>query len=64
MLYARPRIVERGRAETRYVFGATQAGRYLMVVTADAMDGRIYVITARDMTVSEKRRFQARAKGH
>jgi uncharacterized protein len=43
-------------------YGVTDAGRYLLVVLAEAMDGRWYVVTARDMTSSEKRTFRAKGR--
>ena len=47
---------------TTEVLGITTAGRHLLVVVTEAADGRDYIITARDMTTTEKRTF--RAKGH
>lgn len=40
VLYSRPRWGATGREGTRLVFARTDAGRYLLVVLADAMDGR------------------------
>jgi hypothetical protein len=57
-----PRLVEPGRDDTEQVFGATYAGRYLVVVLAEAFDGRDYVVTARGMTESERRSFVRRAQ--
>jgi uncharacterized DUF497 family protein len=59
---ARPRLVEPGRDDTEQVFGTTYAGRYLVVVLAEAFDGRDYVVTARGMTESERRSFVRRAQ--
>jgi hypothetical protein len=61
-IYSRPRWVAPGRADTRLVFAQTSAGRYLLVVLADALDGRDYVVTARDMTDTERHAFTE--KGH
>lgn len=47
-----------GRESTRLAYGQTYAGRYLLVVLAEAEDGRAYVVTSRDMTVQEIRRFR------
>ena len=58
----RPRLVEPGRDDTEQVFGTTNAGRHLLVVLADALDGRDYVVTARDMTDTERRKFRRRAR--
>jgi hypothetical protein len=62
VVHSRPRLVARGREATTLVFGTTDGGRHLVVVLADAEDGRWYVVTARDMTDSEKRAFQGRAR--
>lgn len=61
-VFSRPRLVDSGRAGTRVVFGTTDAGRYLVVVLSDAEDGRLFVVTARDMTDSERRTFVRRAR--
>ncbi|MGH3503867.1 MAG: hypothetical protein ACRDQA_23675 [Nocardioidaceae bacterium] len=61
-IYGRPRLTDRGREETTLVYGATGAGRYLFVVVAEAADGRDYIVTAREMTESEKRAFCKRRR--
>jgi uncharacterized protein len=58
----RPRLVEPGRDDTERVFGTTDAGRHLVVVLTQALDGRDYVVTARDMNDSERRAFARRAR--
>lgn len=58
----RPRLVARGRAGTELVFGTTTAGRFLLVVLAPRGDGRDSVVTARDMTSSERRQFRRRSR--
>jgi hypothetical protein len=58
----RPRLVEPGRDDTEQVFGTTTAGRFLLVVLTEALDGRDYVVTARDMPASERRSFVRRAR--
>src|ERR1700689_935981 len=50
VLYARPRLVLKGAEGTEYAFGTTDEGRYLLIVLAESIDGRSYVVTARDMT--------------
>ena len=55
---SRPLIHEKGRGGTRYIFGQTYSGRPLFVVLAQALDGRVYVVTARDMTLMERRKFR------
>jgi uncharacterized DUF497 family protein len=47
-----------GPDDVRYVFGRSAAGRPLVVVVVDSMDGRVYVATARDMTATEVRWFR------
>jgi len=42
--------------------GTTLAGRYLFVVVATADRGGVYVVTAREMTDVERRRFRRRAR--
>lgn len=59
-LYTRPRLVEPGKSETALVYCVTDAGRHLLVVVAEGLDGRDYVVTARDMTGNEKRAFRRR----
>lgn len=58
----RPRLVLRGRESTEYVFGTTTAGRHLMVVLAEAIDGRDFVVTARDMTGGERQTFRRKGR--
>lgn len=58
----RPRLVLTGRDETEYVFGTTSAGRYLLIVLTEAIDGRDYVVTAREMTDAERQTFRRRGR--
>ena len=58
VLYSRPRYTTSGRDNTLLVFGTTDSGRYLLIVTAEAPDGGLTIVTARDMTDSEKREFR------
>lgn len=55
-------LVLRARSEgmnpVYYVLGLTNAGRHLFCVVIRFPDGRGYPVTAREMTVNEKRRFQ------
>lgn len=62
VIYMRPRLIEPSEDDTEKVFGRSAAGRYLMVVLAEAEDGRSTVVTARDMNDSERRRFTTRAR--
>lgn len=59
---ARPRLTLPGREGVEYVFGTSDAGRYLLVVLAESLDGRDYVATARDMTDSERRAFRRKGR--
>jgi hypothetical protein len=58
----RPRLVVAGAEEVEYVFGTTDAGRYILVVLVEAKDGRDYVATARDMTESERQAFRRKGR--
>ncbi|MCL4301572.1 MAG: BrnT family toxin [Anaerolineae bacterium] len=40
-----------------YALGQTEVGRYLFVVFIRKMDGRVLVLSARDMTTRERRQF-------
>lgn len=44
------------------VLGTSNEGRHLLVVVAEAADGRDFVVTARDMTDSEKRLFREKGQ--
>ena len=56
--YTRPRLIAAGREGTTLVFGTTSAGRHLLVVLAEALDGSDYCVTAREMTMQERRSFR------
>ena len=60
--FTRPRLVLKGPEGTEYVFGTTEAGRYLLVVLAESIDGRAYVVTARDMTNAERQAFRRKGR--
>jgi uncharacterized DUF497 family protein len=62
VLYSRPRLITKGREDVTLVFGTTDAGRHLVVVLADADDGRLFVVTARAMADPERRAFARRAR--
>jgi len=61
-LYTRPRWITPGRSGTTLVFAMTDAGRYLLVVVASALDGGVYVVTARDLNDSERRTFRRKGR--
>jgi uncharacterized DUF497 family protein len=54
-------LVQRAKAEGRnpvyYVLGQTTAGRYLFCVVIQFPDGNGYPVTARNMTNTERRRY-------
>ena len=56
----RPRVISPGREGVEEIYGQTDTGRYLVVIISEAEDGRDFVITARDMSPSERRSFQRR----
>ncbi|MFN8495957.1 MAG: BrnT family toxin [Caldilineaceae bacterium] len=52
-------VLVRKVAQGKYIaFGQTDYGRYLIVVFAPKSNQRLRVITARDMTLTEKKRFR------
>jgi hypothetical protein len=51
-----------GREGTLEVYGRTDAGRRLLVVVVDEGRGVCFVVTARDMTDSERRLDEKRIK--
>ena len=61
-LYGRPRLSTKGRKGTTLVLGTSKEGRHLLVVVTEAADGRDFVVTARDMTDSEKRLFREKGQ--
>jgi len=62
VLYARPRLVLKGAEGTEYAFGTTDEGRYLLIVLAESIDGRAYVVTARDRTNAERQVFRRKGR--
>ncbi len=58
----RPRYEARGREDSTLLFCATENGRSLLVVLAEALDGRWYVATAREMTDTERRAFRRKGR--
>ncbi len=61
-LYSQPRLAVPSRDDTMEVLGRTDASRLLFVLVTKASDGRDFVVTARDMTVTEKRTFRERSR--
>jgi uncharacterized DUF497 family protein len=62
VLHTRPRLVLKGPEGAEYVFGTTAGGRYLLVVVTESIDGRAYVVTARDMTNAERQAFRRKGR--
>lgn len=58
----RPYQLAGGRNDTKLLFGQTYAGRYLLVVLAEAMDSRWFVVTARDMDGAEQQAYRRKAR--
>lgn len=51
----------RRTGEGKYLaYGQTDSGRFLLVVFAPKSNSRVRVITARDMTTAERRRYRNR----
>lgn len=57
----RPYWMAGGKNDTTLIYGRTYEGRYLLVV-AVVDDGEAFIVTARDMTESEKRTFRKKAR--
>lgn len=62
VLYGRPRHWAQGRDDTTLIYGQTAVGRYLTVIITEAGDGGSFVVTARDMTDSEKRAYRRKSR--
>lgn len=62
LVNSRPIYTSVGRDATTLVHGVTDAGRYLLVVLSESVDGRWYVVTARDMTQAEARTFREKGR--
>ena len=63
VLQGRPmlRFVEKGyrRGENVYAaLGQTRAGRYLVIFFVYKLDYRILILTARNMTIAERKRYE------
>jgi hypothetical protein len=56
------RLLRRGKGNSQLVYGQTDAGRFIIVVVAPRGQGAYYVITARDMVQSERRRYRAHTR--
>jgi uncharacterized protein len=59
---SRPRWEHPGVEDSTLVYGRTDAGRHLLVVLVESVDGRWYVATARDLTETEMRTFRKKGR--
>ena len=50
-------LVRRGRYNRLAVYGRTLAGRYVIVILEPPVGGAYYVVTARNMSSVERRRY-------
>ncbi|HMA47933.1 MAG TPA: BrnT family toxin [Frankiaceae bacterium] len=57
VVFSPPLWVERRGNGTYIVLGTTRGGRYLLVVLAPRGGSAYYVVTVRDMTPAERRRY-------
>lgn len=53
-------VTRRTRSECYMLYGRSFAGRYLSVVVSPRTEGSVYVVTAREMTWTEKKWFRRR----
>jgi hypothetical protein len=60
--HQQPRYEAPGREDSTLLYSATDEGRLLLVVLAEAVDGRWYVATAREMTDTERRTFRRKGR--
>ncbi len=56
-------LIKSGRDDLHYVFGQTEAGRYLFLVTKFLKRGQVKLITARDMNDWERKYYQKNIGG-
>ncbi len=55
-------LFERGRRGKYYALGQTAAGRYLFIVLSPRRMGFYSVVTARDMSANERKRFRRKVR--
>ena len=59
------RLAQKGRVKNEHLYfayGKTEADRYLLILFIDKKNGFVLPITARDMTLAERRYFNEQAK--
>lgn len=61
-LYGKPRWTRPGRGDTTEIYGITNAGRHLLIIISEGADGRDWVVTAREMTATERRTFRKKGQ--
>jgi len=54
--------IRSGKDNLHYVFGRTDAGRFIFVVVKHERPGQVSIVTARDMNDWEKKYFMRRGK--
>jgi hypothetical protein len=54
--------IRSGKDNLHYVFGRTDAGRFIFVVVKSERPGQVGIVTARDMNDWEKKYFMRRGK--
>ena len=55
-------FIRSGRENLHYVFGKTYSGRFLFVVVKFIKNGKVGIVTARDMNEWERKYFNKRSK--
>jgi len=55
-------LLQTGKRHAYYLLGQSYSGRYLFTVLRQRSSGRYRVLTARDMTRSERKRFTKKVK--
>jgi uncharacterized protein len=59
---SKPRYEASGREDSTLLYCVTYDGRPLLIVLVEAVDGRWYVATARDMNDTERRTFRRKGR--
>lgn len=61
-VFRRSPLIQKGREGAYLAWGQSAVGRYLLVVFVRREDGTARVLTARDMSDREKRRYRRRRR--
>jgi len=59
---SKPRYEVPGREDSTLLYCATDEGRPLLIVLVEALDGRWYVATARELNDTERRTFRRKGR--